>query len=301
VHARLEAEGRFDLVGSEAERRLGEARAKCRADNLLLLARVERALDLLLAEGIVPVALKGLDVLHRFHGSFDERTLDDVDLLVPQDRLDDTLSVLERAGFTMPPEPERTHWRRSSFEMPMTSPGPVGVAFEIHWSLGQEQRYHVDGQALVARAVPVDVCDRRILRLEENDAAAHLLVHHVQHYFDRRLKWTLDLRHRSRQQELSWNTVAERLGAWGGSGAASLALLHVRKLFPDLVPDRAIAAIPAAAWRRALAWPLRSSHPLDLYRGTRARAVQLYLAAIALERPSHLPAYLIHRTTRDRA
>ena len=46
------------------------------ADNLLLLARLEQCLDLLLRAGIRPVALKGLDVLHRFRRPFDERTLD---------------------------------------------------------------------------------------------------------------------------------------------------------------------------------------------------------------------------------
>lgn len=300
VHARLDAAGRFELVGSDAERRLAGLRAKVRTDNLLLLARAEQAIDALARAGIVPVALKGLDVLHRFHRSFDERTLDDIDFLVSKERLGDALAALEAAGWTLPAEPEAKHWMRSSFEMPLTSAGPVTVALEIHWSLGQERRYRVDADGLLARAKPLDVCGRSILRLDENDAVAHLLVHHVQHYFDRRLKWAIDLGARARQPGFDWKTVAERLRAWGGLGAAGLSLLHVRKLFPEAVPREATEAIPAAAWRRALAAPLRSGHPLDYYRGTRARWAQLYLAAAALERPSELPGYLLHRATRDR-
>ena len=45
--------------------------------------------------------------------------------------------------------------------------------------------------------------------------------------------------------------------------------------------------------------PLESDHPLDLFRGTRNRRVQLYLAAVLLERPSLLPRWLVHRTRRD--
>ena len=41
--------------------------------------------------------------------------------------------------------------------------------------------------------------------------------------------------------------------------------------------------------------PLRASHPLDFYRGTRHRSVQLAIAAVALERPWDLPGYLRHR------
>jgi putative nucleotidyltransferase-like protein len=157
----------------------------------------------------------------------------------------------------------------------------------------------VDADGLFARAKPLEACGRRMLRLDENDAVAHLLVHHVQHYFDRRLKWALDLGERVRQPGFDWSVVAERLRAWGGLGAAGLSVLHLRKLFPDLVPAAASDAIPAAAWRLALASPLRSRHPLDYFRGTRERWVQLYLAAAALERPSDLPGYLLHRERRD--
>jgi hypothetical protein len=122
----------------------------------------------------------------------------------------------------------------------------------------------------------------------------------VQHYFDRRLKWALDLRRIAAEPGFRWSTVAERLRAWGGRAAAGLALAHLVRLFPDLGSEEALRALPAAAWRRAALLPLRASHPLDLYRGTRRRWVQLWLAAAALERPQDLPAYLRRRARRDR-
>lgn len=300
VHATLVRAGRLGLLGTDVADFLAKARAKTRADNLLLLARLEQALDLLLAAGIRPVALKGVDVLHRLYRSFDERALDDIDLLVPNEKRDLAIATLERAGFTGPPEPERTHWFRSSFELPLASPGPVGVAFEIHWSLGQALRYRIDSAALFERALPLDIGGRSILRLDEHDAVAHLLLHHVQHYFDRRLKWVIEIGRLARSPDFSWPRVAERVTTWGGSQAAGLALAHVRKLFPEILPPEAYRSLPAAAWRLAATIPLRATHPLDFYRGTRRRFVQLAIAAAALERPWDLPAYLRHRAMRDR-
>lgn len=299
VHAVLERASRLPLAG-DAAAELARVRAKTRVDNLLLLARLEQALDLLLARGIRPVALKGVDVLHRLYATFDERSLDDVDLLVLPAERDAAIAALEEAGWTGPRKPERTHWFRSSFELPLTSPGPVGVAFEIHWSLGQELRYRIDAPALVARALPLDVAGRSILRLDEHDAVAHLLLHHVQHYFDRRLKWVLELGRRAATPGFSWETVASRLAAWGGRGAAGLALAHVRKLFPAMLPPEAFRRLPADAWRVAATLPLRSTHPLEFFRGTRRRGVQLAIAAAALESPWALPRYLRHRAVRDR-
>ena len=301
VHATLARAGHPELFGADVDAKLAKVRAKTRVDNLLLLARTEAALDLLLAAGVRPVALKGIDVLHRLYGSFDERALDDVDLLVPVPRRDLAIATLEAAGWKGPKGAERVHWFRSSFELPLTSPGPIGVAFEIHWNLGQARRYRIDPAELIARAQPLDVAGRSILRLDEHDAVAHLLLHHVQHYFDRRLKWVIELGLLSRDPSFSWPTVAARLDAWGGRAAAGLALAHVRKLFPRLLPDAAYAALPAAGWRLAATMPLRTTHPLDFYRGTRRRAVQLAIAAAALEKPWDLPGYLRHRAVRDTA
>ena len=298
VHALLSRAGRLDRLG-EAAAELARIRAKTRVDNLLLLARLEQALDLLGAAGIRPIAIKGIDVLPRLYPAFDERTLDDIDLLVRREERETAIAALTDAGWTAPSEPERTHWLRSSFEMPLVAPGPVGVTLEIHWSLGQDVRYRIDDAGLFARAVPFEIEGRKLFRLDEHDAVAHLLLHHVQHYFDRRLKWVLELGRRAATPGFSWPAVAERLRAWGGLGAAGIALAHIAKLFPGLLPDEATRAVHADLWRLGITLPLRSSHPLDFFRGTRRRTAQIWIAAACLERPRDLPAYLRHRAIRD--
>lgn len=299
VHAALEESGRFDLVGDAARERLEGMRHKCRADNLLLLARLEQALDLLLEAGIVPVALKGIDFIHRYGVRFDQRTMDDVDLLVAPDRLESCLAVLEKAGWVGPTENEKTHWLRSSYELPLQSPGPVPVSFEIHWGLGQTCRYRISASEVIERASPLEVAGRRILGLDRHDAAAHLLLHHLQHYFDRRLKWALDLGRIVSEPDFEWAVVARRLDEWGGRAAGSISLVHLAKVVPEAAPERARRVLRVEWWRRALTAPLRSRHPLDLFRATRRRSVQLWLAAAFIERPSALPAWLLYRARRD--
>jgi hypothetical protein len=100
VHAALDGAGRLSFLGEGPEGRLSAARKKCRMDNLLLLARVERALDVLLAADVVPVVLKGAAVLHQFDVGFDSRTLDDVDLLVSHDDFERCVETLRAAGWT---------------------------------------------------------------------------------------------------------------------------------------------------------------------------------------------------------
>lgn len=295
VHAALQGAGRLSLLGDEIAGKLAEARHKCRMDNLLLLARVERALDVLAAAGVTPVVLKGAAVLHQFPVEFDSRTLDDVDLLVAKGDFERSLVALREAGWADPSEREPARWLGESFEKTLLSPGPVRVMFDLHTHIAQRPRYRAEIDAILARAVPLEVAGREALRLENHDQAAHLLLHHIQHYFDRRLKWAWDFARIVGEADFKWERLGERLRQWGGTAAGAMSLRHIRKLVPEAVPAYALRAVPAAAWRRVLASPLRASHPLDLFRGTRRRPVQLYLGAILVENPLALPAALLRR------
>jgi len=297
IHALLEKHGRLELAGDAAET-LARSRTKVRHDNMLLIGHTEQALDALLARSVRPLALKGFDLIHRVY-AFDERPLDDVDLLVPREQLGEALAALESSGWRCPPEPARTHYIRSSHHLPLDSPGPLSVGLELHWDLAQQTRFSVDVDGIRQRAVPIDVAGRSILRCDDHDLIAHLLLHHLAHYFDTRLKWLMDMQRITAQPGFDWNLVIERIRRWGASVACGAALRHLHKLDPRLIPEEVRRALPLPISRRPFVAPLRSSHPLELWRGTRRRRVQLYLAAVLLERWASLPGWLIHRRRRD--
>jgi hypothetical protein len=297
VHALLERNDKLHLAGAAAGT-LAEMRSKVRHDNLLLIARAEQALDALLRRSIRPLALKGLDLIHRVH-KFDHRTLDDVDLLVPRERLRDALAAFESAGWVVPAEPQRTHYIRSSHHLPLSSPGPLSVSFELHWNLAQQSRFCVDPQGILERAVALDVGGRHILRCDDHDLVAHLLLHHLSHYFDTRLKWLVDMQRISDQPGFDWSRVVERIRSWRATVACAASLEHLHKLDPALIPAEVRQAVALPLARRPFLLPLQSSHPLEMFRGTRRRRVQLYLATVLMERWSALPGWLIHRRRRD--
>ncbi len=302
VHALLERERRLERLGTEASSALTQLRKKCRQDNLLLLAAVERALDLLAAAGIHPVVLKGLAVVERFGIGFDERTLDDADLLVAPEIFPRALAVLEDAGWRAPQGAERQRWLRESYQIPLWSPDPIPAVLELHWGLAQDVRYRLQVREVLRRVESLQVSGRRAWRLEDHDAVAHLLLHHLQHYFDRRLKWALDLWRLAEREGFDWTAVGARLERWGGRAAAGAALVHLERWFPGRLPEPARRALPPPKLRLALALPLRSRHPLDLFRhrATRRRWVQLYLAGLFVDRARDLLRYTVWRRRRAR-
>ncbi|MDH3627664.1 MAG: nucleotidyltransferase family protein [Acidobacteriota bacterium] len=279
---------------------LAERRRKTRVDNALLVGVAEQVLKILTSAGVTVLGLKGIDLLHRHYERIDLRTVTDVDLLVPRDQLIIALRALGEHGFTVPDPAGATHYIRSSHHLPLLSPVPHQVDVEIHWNLVQDVRYDLDVDELFERAKPLTIGPYRILHLEDHDFVAHILLHHLSHYFNRQLKWLIDLRPIVRNPGFSWKIVAERLHRWGGSMAAAAAVRHLHQLDPQTVGPETIELFPLPAWRQWLTAPFRSRHPLDWIRRPDRRWLQLYLAAVYLERPSLLPRWLFLRMTRDR-
>lgn len=297
-HSRMAATGNDGILGERVGRAFAARRRRCARDNLLLLAQVERILGPLEKAGIRPIALKGLDTLHRFYDRFDQRTLDDVDLLIRRSELPRVLDVLKKEGFRQLAADRRAHYLATSHHLPMYSPGPQPILFEWHWNLVQDERYRLDPEDLIARAKPLQIGEHQILRLENHDLAGHLLLHHLAHYFDKRMKWALDLRHVSGEPDFDWRIVAERIRQWGARTTAAASMVHLHKLVPDWIPEDAARCFPLSFWRRALLRPLRSDHPLELFRDTRQRQTQLLLASLLYEQPARLPAWIWNRWRR---
>jgi hypothetical protein len=287
LHHLLQTNGKLELLGDEGGWELERAHHKCRVDNLHLLSLAEGALDALLGDGILPIALKGLDQIHRFGIEFGARPMVDMDFLLRPDQLKEAISALERAGWRRSGAERKSHWQ--PYHLAMMSDGPVRLFLELHWNLVQPGRYKVDPGKLFERATPLTVCGRQLLGLEVHDHAAYLLLHHTSHYFERRLKGALDLKLIAERLEPDWKRVARRLADWEGLAAGSMSLLHMAKLFPESFAG----AFRPGPVRTLLTLPLRSTHPLDLFRGITRRPVQFYLGALLLENPLDLPRLML--------
>ena len=54
-------------------------------------------------------------------------------------------------------------------------------------------RFAIDERQLHERARPLSIGGHQVLRMDDHDLVAHLLLHQFSHYFDRRLKWAVDI------------------------------------------------------------------------------------------------------------
>jgi len=215
--------------------------------------------------------LKGADFAHRVYPDPVLRPMQDVDFLVPADRMEPTCDRLARAGlrrefFTLGQRDPANH------ERPFTM-GKVLV--EVHQAFIQPPRHRIDYEAVWSRRVPLAVGAQPCFRLDDVDAVAYQALSMATDEFRGRLLRYVDLWLLLRQREGLATAAASRAQEWQSArslyGTLSLACQvfpefrteDVREAMARAVPvstarflDRLVLPPPSALGRRGLGSPV---------------------------------------------
>lgn len=200
------------------------------------LAEVIRILD---AEGIEAAALKGAALLARHYRDPGARMMSDVDVLVRERHALRALAALQRAGWT--PEKPVPDPRHLPFLHAAAVQHPFHVEVDLHW-----RPFLVNGPlaaeaALFDRAVEDPEVGARVP--DATDLLMMLCVHGRKPDLHSTGRWIVDAVTVTRSGEIDW----DRLGA-DAQGLGVLlplrdTLTKVHELFPDAVPEEALAAM----------------------------------------------------------
>jgi hypothetical protein len=193
------------------------------------------------------VLLKGADYAQRLYPSRFLRPMQDIDILVPADRIDVACGRLQDAGlvrqraFGAARDP--AHHERVFFH------GRVIV--EVHQAFIQRPRHRVDYDAIWRRRVPMEVGGRRVSRLDDVDALTyHALSMSIDQFHTRFIRY-VDLWRLLRQREGIALAAAERAREWQTARALYAALSMGCRLFPEFRTDDVSAAMTRALPARA--------------------------------------------------
>jgi hypothetical protein len=210
--------------------------------NLLLAAetgRLQRGFD---AAGIPAVVLKGMALAERAYGAFAIKHSKDIDFLVPPDRAEDALRLLERGGYAlvMPAATLGAAQRRAGVryghEFAVRRPGREPLV-DLRWRL-TDNEHLIAGIAPFARSRPLTFSDGIGLRmLDDADHFVYLCVHGASHAWSR-LKWLADVNALIALKSADDIARLYRHAQGAGAGVcAGLALLLCRRLLALALPS----------------------------------------------------------------
>ncbi len=181
------------------------------ARNLKLLHRVRPMLAHLAWAGVPVIVLKGAGLIASFGSAVDLRPMDDVDIMVPPDRLPQVIDMMLTLGW----RPKEPLPRAAAAMAELTSTAgwpfvaPDGTELDLHW-----RALNLDGRTgndlgFWLRATPARLAEAAVLVLAPADQLLHVCVHAVYWAGFSGLRWAADaaLIIRLGQERLDWATL----------------------------------------------------------------------------------------------
>lgn len=135
-------------------------------------ALVKRVAEVLAPRGIPVMPLKGVLLQRLVYGEGSFRPISDVDLLVPDDRFDESVACLREHGFS------RSKLEPGGWEMVLRDPSGPALNVDLHQRLSRTTRSRLTARGLFARATAdTHLFGTRVLLPSAEDLLAHLMLH----------------------------------------------------------------------------------------------------------------------------
>lgn len=181
----------------------------------------------------------------------DMRAYSDLDVLVPDSAIDDSVRVLDAAGFS--PIGRDLAYARRHDEGQLSMQSPMGVALDLHWELVKDRRmrelFILPTAALMDRAREVTVCGQAVKTLDPSDTLLHVALHACMNGVQR-LGWVNDVHQVVTSNQPDWSEVVARANGWGTSRPVGAMLARSRRILRTQIPDDVLLHLdPGRTWQ----------------------------------------------------
>ncbi|MCD6291042.1 MAG: nucleotidyltransferase family protein [Anaerolineae bacterium] len=246
-------------LSDAARQRCAQAYYHTASRNTLIYQELSRVLDILGASPPIPVILiKGSALALTLYPNIGLRPMSDVDMLVPEDRLDEAVERLQASGYTRPvPEMVPGLNRLVGHHVGLTSSGKAPLYVEVHWTLvaGRHGRYTPSMEWFWSHTEPVSMGDATKPRtgpsLPDSPLtlsptahlpylAAHLMLQHGEARSQTLWFYDIDLMIRRWGGRIDWDDLLQHAQEFRWAAALHAALRGVRERFGTPLPERVL-------------------------------------------------------------
>jgi hypothetical protein len=227
-----------DLLSPEQLNVLREATSPSTAAGMALLQELLRLHRVFEGAQIPAISYKGPLLAWVAYGSFIRREYLDLDFVLEQKYIPQTVSVLESAGYRPQFDPREVHAGQGG-----TAPGqyaflshPQKILVEFHTE--RTLRYFpvpIDLHDLSGRLMTVDVGGQRFRTFSIEDTLVMLCVHGAKHFWER-LGWVLDIAKLVTAQEVDWAQAQQLAAKMKSTRVLLLGLYLAHDLFDAPLP-----------------------------------------------------------------
>jgi len=219
--------------------------------NLAVHAELKTIAGLMQEKAIPVVPLKGTHLAERLYDSLDARRVGDMDILVPEDRLENARAILRGMGYdTVETEHGRDHpFHGAPF---VRAAGPAGrFVVELHWKLSDPRFLSVDYPRLWDRVAAYS--EGPLCPLPSEETLVFLAVHLCKTASGvLRLLADIDRLIGREGPTMDWDLVVKLAESWSAAWQLYAALYRSEQLLGTELPSGLMDRLRPPGWRRAV-------------------------------------------------
>jgi hypothetical protein len=212
--------------------------------------------------GVRPVILKGTALAITVYEEPSERDFADLDILVREDRLEQSVRALEAIDYVGPASPEDSlAYRHCHFHLPLRHPDAHLV--EIHWALTRTGApFELDATEFLAQSTRLERPGRPVLFLPRPEhTLLHMVVQNLQEGFSRLARLVDMDRIVASTPGFDWNTLLTEARNGHLASATAVSLQLANRLLGARVPEGVLDELrpgPVARFHLAIMRPEES-------------------------------------------
>lgn len=241
------------IVPPDLARAAREARLQTIGYNLAVHGELQSIGRALRARGIDVAPLKGTHLALRLFGALDARRVGDIDILVPEERLEDARAVLFDLGYDRRSGASVGIEEHSFHGVPYVRVGPnCSFVVELHWGLNNPRFASVDYGGLWRRIREAAPAGTALMPLPSEETLLFLALHLPKHDLGvLRLIADIDRLLRIEGGGIDWDRALATAARWRVSQFLYFALYRARATLGSPVPDDVMRRLRPHTWRRA--------------------------------------------------
>ncbi len=221
--------------------------------NRLAEARFFEALDILTAEGIDVLALKGMALIGLAYGESGLRPMNDVDLLVHGRDMRRALDLLQSNGWTLAQARPGEELTFARLFHAVSVRHPRGGELDVHRHILEESNWPRADVEVWERSRDVELSGRTVRTMDPADHLLHVIVHGMRWDPIPPIRWIPDAILLMRTQSIDWDLLVAEASRRGVVLATREALAYLVDEFAGPVPEvvlTSLGALPASRLER---------------------------------------------------
>ena len=234
------------------------------ANNLYFGHELDKIAEEFSGHGIHCIGLKGMVLSRTIYPSPALRPMFDIDILVKEEDLQTACRILGELGYHPLKKGELGKAQRYQYHAHYFKESASPVILEVHWGLGEKNRYGMNEAGIWARAQKSPYGP--YLEMSDDDTLLYLSLHFFKHFLFKRLSWLCDIHEWVNRREIHWDRVVERARSQSIATYLAYTLIILERFYRMTLPVRTEEILRIGPVRKnILDWYLRKYdmfHPM---------------------------------------